>query len=253
MEIPVRKVVDCFALICLFFSGIHAADAKVGVFVHAPLVQQATNSSEPTGPTIDYITVVLKQMGYTPVISILPLRRILAGLQSGDIDITLEIGISKDREEFLYYSDKPIYISKPAITVLATNKLSCINSINDLKGLKIGYLSGAELGVFFRNTPDVKFDLISGDTWLRQNLEKLLAGRIDAAFDQNDVSYLDEAKKMGIIDKIKTIPLPGTGNKGYIVFSKKSPKGKALLDAFNKVAATGKYDENTMIDDYMKR
>lgn len=248
-----RGVGVCFISIYLLFSCIYATEAKVGVFVHAPLVQQATETSEPTGPTIDYIKAMISAMGYTPVISVLPLRRILAGLQSGDIDITLEIGRSADRKAFLYYSDKPIYISRPSITVLTTNKLSGINSIDDLKGLKIGYLAGAELGGFFRNSPDVKFELISGDTWLRQNLEKLLAGRIDAAFDQNAVSYLDEAKKMGIIDKIKTIPLPGTGNEGYIVFSKRSPIGKTLLEAFNKVAATGKFDENKMIDEYMKR
>ncbi|HMA64284.1 MAG: substrate-binding periplasmic protein [Fibrobacterota bacterium] len=248
-----RIAVVFFVSLYLLFSDTFATDVTVGVFVHAPLVQQITKTSEPSGPTIDYITAVLKEMGYTPVISILPLRRILAGLQSGDIDITLEIGISAERKTYLYYPNKPIYISKPSITVLATNKLICINSIDDLRGMRIGYLAGAELGGFFRNAPDVKFELISGDTWLRQNLEKLLAGRIDAAFDQNNVSYLDEAKKMGIVDKIKTIPLPGTGNEGYIVFSKKSPIGKDLVDAFNRVAATGKYDENKIIDDYMKR
>jgi len=249
----VRRAVEFFLTISFLISGIYATDAKVGVFIHAPLVKQATISSEPTGPTIDYIKLMLKEMGYNPVITVLPFQRIMAGLRSGDIDLTLEIGKSVEREKFLYYSEKPIHIMKPSLTFLATNKLTAITSGKDIRGKKIGYLDGAVKSKFFDTIPDTKFDLINGDTWLHQNLEKLLAGRIDAAFDQNAVSYIDEAKKMGVSDKIKTLPLPGAGTIGYVVFSKKSPNGKTLLDAFNKVAATGRYDENKMIEDYMKR
>jgi len=250
----VRRTFVFFSLICLFYSCIHATDAKVGVFVHAPLVQQATKTSPPTGPTIDYITAMIREMGFTPVISILPYQRVMSGLKSGEIDMTLEIGKYAERETFLYFSDKPVHLMKPSLTFLASNKLTTIRSIDDLRGMKIGYLVSAIKSNFFDNTPsDVTFDLINGDTWVRQNLEKLLAGRIDAAFDQNAVSYLDEAKKLGVTHKIKTIPLPGEGTEGYVVFSKKSPNGKILLDAFNKVAATGKYDEDKMIDDYMNR
>jgi polar amino acid transport system substrate-binding protein len=250
----VRKTVECLALLSLFFSVIYATDVKVGVFVHAPLVQQATKTSAPTGPTIDYIKVMITEMGYTPVISVLPFQRVIADLKSGDIDMSLEFGKHGDRETFLYFSEKPIHIMKPSLTLLVTNKLTSIHSINDLRGLKIGYLLGAVKAHFFDNAPtDITFELISGDTWVRQNLEKLLAGRIDAAFDQNAVSYLNEAKNMGVIDKVKTIPLPVEGTEGFVVFSKKSPNAKALLDAFNKVVATGKYDENKMIDDYMRR
>lgn len=249
-----RKAAECFLLIVLFFCSIPAADAKVGVFVHAPLVQQASKTAEPTGPTIDYIKAVILEMGYRPVILVLPYQRVMAGLKSGDIDITLEIGKNAERETFLYFSEKPIHIMKPSLTFLASNKLTIIRSINDLRGMKIGYLIGAMKSHFFDDAPpDIKFELINGDTWVRQNLEKLLAGRIDAAFDQNAVSYLDEAKKLGVAEMVKTLPLPGAGTKGYVVFSKKSPNGKILLDAFNKVAATGKFDETRFIDDYMKR
>lgn len=243
-----------FSLIYLLYSYSHANDAKIGVFIHAPLVQQATKTSPPTGPTIEYITAMIRETGFTPVISVLPYQRVMSGLKSGEIDLTLEIGKLAERESFLYFSDKPVHLMKPSLTFLASNKLTTIRSIDDLRGMKIGYLESAIKTSFFDSAPsDITFDLINGDTWVRQNLEKLLAGRIDAALDQNLVSYLDEAKKTGIAYKIKTIPLPGDGTEGYVVFSKKSPNGKKLLDAFNKVAATGKYDEYKMTDDYMHR
>ncbi len=249
-----RRVIVFYSLICLFNSCIDATDVKVGVFIHAPLVQQVTNTSPPTGPTIDYITAMIREMGFSPVISVLPYQRVMSGLKSGEIDMTLEIGKLAERETFLYFSDKPVHHMKPSLTFLASNELTTIHSIDDLRGMKIGYLVSAFKANFFDNAPsDIIFDLINSDTWVRQNLEKLLAGRIDAAFDQNAVSYLDEAKKLGVAHKIKTISLPGEGTEGYVVFSKKSTNGKILLDAFNKVAATGKYDENKMIDDYMNR
>jgi ABC-type amino acid transport substrate-binding protein len=249
----VKSAIIFFILISYLVSGIYATDAKVGVFIHAPLVQQTTLTSEPTGPTIDYVKLVLKDMGYNPAITVLPFQRILAELESGGLDLSLEIAKNAEREAFLYYSDKPIHVMIPSLTFLATNKLTAINSINDIDGLTIGYLDGAVKATFFDTVPDTHFDLTSGNSWLQHNLEKLLAGRIDAAFDQNAVSYIDLAKKMGVSDKIKTLQLPGEGTVGYMVFSKKSLNGKALLDAFNKVAATDKYDENKMIDEYMKR
>jgi hypothetical protein len=55
---------------------------------------------------------------------------------------------------------------------------------------------------------------------------------------------------MGVSEKIKFIALPGGKREGDIAFSRRSPIGKALLDDFNRVVATGKFDEMKMIEEY---
>lgn len=230
-----------------------AADAKVAIFVHAPLAQLDSATGKPYGPTIDFMNAVMKEMGVTPTYVIMPIPRILNELQAGTIDITLEIGKTPEREAFLYYPEKYAYVMKPALTFKADSPTSAIKSIADVKGMRIGYLSGAAVPKFFEGSTDVKFELVSGDAWIRQNLDKVLAGRIDAGLDQNAVSYMAEAKKAGQGALVKTIVLPGSGTEAFVVFSKKSPNGKTLLDAFNKAMATGKFDESKMIDDYLKK
>ena len=239
----------------LALSGlVMAEDARVGVFVHAPNVYQDERTREAYGPSVEYIKAVLKEMGYTPVISVLPIARVFRWLESGEIDVTLEVGRSAERERFLFYPEEPAYVMKPALAFLVENKISKINSIDDVRGMTIGFLSGAtSVGDFFSSDPTaVKFDLISGDTWLQQNLSKLLAGRIDAAMDQNPYSYLAEAKNRGVAGKIKVIELPGKGTDAYVVFSRKSPKGQAMVQAYNKAVAGGKYDLQIMIEDSLR-
>ena len=244
-------------LVLLFFiiatSLVFSEDVKIGVFVHPPHVYQDELTEKAHGPAIDYIKSLFIDMGYTPVIILLPFQRILAYLQSGKIDCTLEIARTPDREKYLYYPTEPTYIMVPSLTFLVTNKLQTITSIDDISGMTIGYLGGADPGPFFESATNITFDTVSGKTWIKQNLAKLNLGRIDAALDQNSYSYLAEAKEQGIEHLVKTLPLPGEGIGAYVVFSKKSPHGSLLADKYNRLIETGNYDEQKLIDEYLDR
>lgn len=245
-----KRICSCL-LLTLACSLLVAEEVKIGVFVHPPHVYEDDKTKEAYGPSIEYIKAIILDMGYTPVILLLPFQRILAYLQSGEIDITLEIAKTPDRETFLYYPTEPTYIMVPSLTFLTTNKLKKITSISDIEGMTIGYLSGADAGPFFESSTSIKFDTVSGKNWIKQNLAKLLSGRIDAALDQNAHSYIAEAKLQGLAHLIKTIPLPGKGIGAYVVFSKKSPKGATLLEKYNMLMKTGKYNEQKLIDEYL--
>ena len=70
--------------------------------------------------------------------------------------------------------------------------------------------------------------------------------------DQNPYSYLAEAKSRGLAGKIKVIELPGKGTDAYVVFSKKSANGRALLNSYNRVFAKKKYDLNKIIENSLR-
>lgn len=140
----------------------------------------------------------------------------------------------------------------PSLTVLAANALTEIRSIDDLRNMKIGYLSGAITTPFFMNATDIQFEYVNGDTWIRQNLAKLLIGRIDAALDNNAFSYLEEARQLGVTDKIKTLPLPESGMNFYVVFSKASKNGAELLAKYDALIDTGRYDEQEFITKFVR-
>jgi ABC-type amino acid transport substrate-binding protein len=160
---------------------------------------------------------------------------------------------TEDRETFLFYPAHPTYTMVQSLTVLSTNKLNEIQSINDLDNTKIGYLFGANIGPFLSSSSAIQFEFVSGDDWIQKNLAKLLSGRIDAALDNNAYSYLAEAKKQGVDDKIKTIPLPGKGTEFYVVFSKKSSRGFELVQKYNDIMYKGLFNEQIMIEEFLDK
>ncbi len=155
--------------------------------------------------------------------------------------------------KFLYYPDKPSLVFKPALTVRAGSRLTMVSSVEDIAGLRIGYLAGASPGPFFENAKNIRFELISGDTWVRQILGMLIAGRVDAGLDQNAYSYRAEAKRQGQEKLIRVIELPGNGTGFYVVFSKKSPKAPEWLRQYNALNEKGLLDEERMVIDFMER
>lgn len=245
----IAVMILCFLMISP--TMVFPEEVKIGVWIHIPHVYQRQNTNEVYGPGIDYIVRVVTGMGYTPLIHLLPLSRIIAQLRTGEIDLSLEFFKTPEREEFLWYPDMPAYIMAPALTFLASHPIEHIRSIEDLQGMRIGYLQDAVKGSFFDAALNVSFDLISGGGWVRQNLAKLLVGRIDAALDQNAHSYYAEAKNLGVAHLIKTIPLPGQGDNAYVVFSKRSPKGAVLLEKYNQFLKATPFYQMELIEAFL--
>lgn len=239
-------------LLLIIGSLASAAEVKVGVFLHFPNVYQDAVTKELKGAAIVYLKSVMKDMGYTPVFVVLPISRIFASLQTGEIDMAGEFMKTPEREVFAWYPDYPATILQPSLFFLTENKLTKIATINDLKGMTIGYIPNSPIPPFLNDPSIVKFDLIGSENWLAQNYQKLLAGRVDAVMDQNPYSFFAEAKKSGNQDKIKVLLLPVEGTNAYMLFSKKSALGKDLVAAYNKVAAAKRYDYAKNMQDEIK-
>jgi ABC-type amino acid transport/signal transduction systems, periplasmic component/domain len=210
-----------------------AENVSVGVFIHYPNVYQATDTKELKGAGIEYITTVLKKMGYTPEFTVLPFARLLSELQDGTIDLSFELMRTPERDKYLLFPDSPALVFKPTLTVRSDSHLTTISSIEDLKGMKIGYLPNSVVPKFLDAPNIVSFDYLGGDDWIQRNLDKLLAGRIDAALDQNPYSFIAAAKQISSMDKIRTLSIPGAGSNAYVVFSRKSKIGTTLLEKYN--------------------
>jgi polar amino acid transport system substrate-binding protein len=243
------------ALILLLFAATLAGadEIRVGVFVHAPNVFAHADTGVPYGPTVDYIRAVIAEMGHQANITVMPLSRVIKGLETGEIDCALDLSRTPEREKFLFFPDMPSLVFKPSLTVLAGSKLSRVVSANDLEGLRIGYLAGASPGPFFENAKNIRYELISGDTWVRQILGMLIAGRVDAALDQNAYSYLAEAKRQGLENRIRVIELPGGGTGFYVTFSKKSPNAPLWLTQYNALNTKEIYNETRLVSEFAEK
>lgn len=154
-------------LLLLACIGLIQADAvRIGIYLHSPFVMKKTSEGEPYGPGVDYARAVALAMGYESKVEVLPIARLMAYLKDGSIDMGFDFGMTEERKEFLIYSDNTSLVTKPALTVRAEHPLQSINSISDLKGMRIGYILGAYPGNFFARSTDITFDNLAGDSWI---------------------------------------------------------------------------------------
>jgi len=118
-----------------------------------------------------------------------------------------------------------------------------------VKGYRVGFLQGGNLTKFITEHKDVlKMEYIPGQNWTKSNLLKLMKGRLDAVYDLNENTMLYEAKVLGIQDQIKIVLLPEPPGELFTVFSKKSEKGKTLVEKYNSVSAKSGLQYSGMID-----
>ena len=220
----------------------------VGVFLHPPYVERATQTGEVYGAGIEYMNAILAEMGYSARFVLQPFSRVIASVMHGDVDASFELIKTPERQTFAYFPDIPAVRLTHVLIVNADSKLLQIQTVDDLKGLTIGYIHGSTIPDFLKVENVFEFENISGEDWVKQNLLKLRSRRIDAVLDLNPHSFLVEAKRLKISDKVRIIPLPVEPTDFYVVFSKKSPQGLELLVAYNKISKEKSIDYYEIIN-----
>ena len=227
-------------------SNIYAETIKIGYFQLPPLQYFYNDAQGPRGATFTYFKEMAAQLDYkVEWIGPLPLLRFSEKLKEGVIDGALGFHKNKITETFLHFLDKPLFFAQPILIVRKDNPLSQLCSINDIYGYKIGTaesLSGLFSPFFDNHREKITLEALGSDTWLEQNIRKLLLLRIDAIFDRQPYSVQFIATKIHIEDQIKILPLPEPATPMYIVFSKASRQGEKYWSQFNTINLTFNLD-----------
>jgi len=142
---------------------------------------------------------------------------------------------SEERAKIMAFSETPFFSEPSGLAVLSSNPIEAISSVEDLKGMTVGYAIGGYLTPFMRDD-SIVFDLLSNSNYHRVNLERLNLGRIDAVYAPGKSSLAYNIRAMGLKDEIKLLELPEPFNSYYVVFSKKAPDLVRKYDeAFKKI------------------
>jgi len=139
--------------------------------------------NKPTGYLYDISKAIINELNIpNSSAPLVPLRRVIHGLKNGDYHCSIMFTSKSREEDFLQVA--PIMNKNLVIVSRLDSDFSAIG-IEDLKGLKVGYLRGA----FFLNQENflslehtVKYPV--GDS--RNGLSMLNAGRIDAFIGTRD-------------------------------------------------------------------
>ena len=233
------------SLILLILTGsIYQANAeniiKMGYFSLPPFHYFDESISQPKGAAIEYFNALALKMGYrVEWVGPLPLLRLSNKLENGDLDGTIGFTKFQPLTDYLYYTDKILYFAQPSIMVKKENPLTQIDSIEDIKGYRIGSnisISGYHTPLIDKNTDLLKLEKLRGEKWLEQNIKKLISERVDAVFDRQPYSMFFASIQQEVDNQIKIIPVPDLPSPMYVVFSKISEKGFTLLEQYNAIA-----------------
>lgn len=223
-----------------------AETISIGYWNHKPHQYLSADGST-RGAAITHFTMMAANMGVdVEWVGPLPFVRLVNALRDGSVDGSVSYGSHKSGlGDFVYSGDQPTFLSYAVLVVRADNPLTQIASIQDVKGYRIGWLEGVEPSLFLRqHLASVQIDYITpSDTMWEQSLKKLLLGRIDAIHELNEYTLIAAAKEMGVADQIKVLRLPEPGEPVFVVFSKQSPNGKRLAEAYNAAQAAAPFSQ----------
>lgn len=216
-----------------------AGTIRMGYFLLPPHVYRVEGETKPRGASISYFEAVSAQMGETVEwVGPLPLSRLGTYLKEGQesLDGTLICPKTPIQEAYLYYPDTPYYAMQYVFAVRRDNPLTEIRTIDDIAGYRIGYIKTVPMiypPLLDQHLDRVQLEELGGDEWIRQNLQKLIAGRLDAVLDKNQDTIPFEAMRLKLDHEIKILLFPAPSLQIYMTFTKSSPRGQALVTKYN--------------------
>jgi len=211
----------------------YAADSaplRMAVEIDPPYVLP---DSEPRGAGIDIdLARQALALGGGPDfrVQLLPFRRVLALLESGQADLSLGMGRTPERERYMAYSQPYGGEVRHQFISAAGSRIE-VRTLADLRGLRVGLVRG------YVYPPAVLTAVGTPSSWAstRQALLRMVvAQRVDVAVMEAQAARR-VAQELGLATALQVQPFESRSPSGtHFVFSRASPAAMAALDAMNR-------------------
>lgn len=228
----IKKV--SIALFILFSTTCHAQDKiSIAYFNSDPHIVYDHSTNRISGALYTFLEeYIAPEMGVKFVWDIDPsnIPRQIELLKNEKIDAVALLVYTPERAGALSYTKENYYVSKTVIGVLRGNPLVKINTVDDILGLKIGYMSQTYISPFMRDKR-IQFEFIHSADANLLNLKKLKNGRIDAIYIPDKAALLYDLKITSMEKDVRVIDLPEKAAHSHVVFS---PGNRALAERYDK-------------------
>ncbi|EAQ64480.1 bacterial extracellular solute-binding protein, family 3 [Marinomonas sp. MED121] len=185
-----------------------------------------------------------RRVGIEVEINYRPWKRLLADLKYGATDAAFALFWTQEREQFALYADvEPIHGGAFYLYVKEGDEFD-FNNVSDLYNRKIGLQLAFSVSEDFDNAvKSQKINILNAFSNLN-NIELLLAGRIEAFIGHELVTGYN-LLNMGFLNQITRLPLPISEKKAFLVLSKESNTfvdKNALIKKINQALVDMKED-----------
>lgn len=231
------RLLTAFLLAAVCASSL-AAPLRAGGFVVAPLVV-----GEPGKPLQGALRDFLERevvpagvpLRWMPPTS---LRHALDSLRDGSLDVMLVASGEAVRAPGIAAFEWTYLHTQPYLAVRRDSPLQGVQSLGQLAGLDIGWLAGARLSPGLVRS-GAHWQLVDATDWQAENLRRLRAGTIDAAYFENEYSPRYFASAAGIPVRLVRLPMPPRAF--FMLYSPKADRADiARFDRAAKAAFAGR-------------
>lgn len=214
-----------------------AAPLRVGGFIVTPLVMGETGRPL-RGALREFLEQEVVPAGVALAwVPPAPLRQAYDSLRDGSVDVLLVASGEAVRQPGTAPSSWNYLLTQPHLAVRAESALRSVQSLDELSGMRIGWVAGPRLSPGLTRS-GVRWQLVDTADWQRENLRRLQAGAIDAAYFENEYSprYFAGAADM----RIRLVRLPVPPRAFFMLYSLKADKADiARFDRVAKAAFAG--------------
>lgn len=178
--------------------------------------------------------------------------RLMSQLSDGEIDAMIFLGKTAERAKIFHYPD-PYLVLPETIALKMDHPLERISSIDDLHGLRLGFLVGGRVPEPLQSER-ITYDLIAGKRLMERNVEKLLLERIDGIYAPLSTALLIIVEDMGVSDEVKLVPIEFLEPvEIYTVFSKDTVD-KKVISRYNSAlkAARAEIEYSDFLVNFLK-
>lgn len=193
-----------------------------------------------TGIDIEVVKAVAGEIGCDLVFRELPWARILLEVETGAVDVSSSTSLTPERTEWAYFSrpyrqaEMALYVRKGESDEYHLEKLEDIAHADFRLGVIDGYFLGEG---YAQAMEDPAFAAhVEGAADYKVNLQKLLHGRIDGFLVDDTAVLMEEARALGILDRVERHPLAIAGDDLHFMFSKKTVSADTVA-AFDRALA----------------
>lgn len=222
------------AVAWLLSSAAGADSLRVGYFdlpPHTPQVGQADNQ----GAAIAYFEQIAARMQLSEVsYQRYPLPRLLLMLERGHLDMALILAKTPERAERLVYPQQPFVRVQSVLLVPHQHPLQKVDTVEQLLPLRLGAWQDGYRSPMLRD-PRLQLSTLNSSNVVRQSLEMLAGGRLEAFYHPDDLAVRYQMQEMGMQARIRLLPLPEQEMPLYSVFSR--PAARVYLDRYERAQA----------------
>jgi polar amino acid transport system substrate-binding protein len=224
-----KKILICLSAV--FILSIIGQAEKKTIISAADLWLPYVDPEDPQGGfSLHVIRGALSYQGYEVTHKFVPWARALIGVEDGTYDILPDSWMIKERKKTHLYSDS-YAVSKVKFIKRKGDPFE-YNGLKSLSGRNVGIVRSYVYTDAFSKASNFKREPVEN---IIQNINKLIAGRIDLTLDDEiAVITVLRDKNPGLLNKIEFTRNTFSSNSLYIACSKKNVKCKDIIKAFNK-------------------